>query len=197
MGQAKANGVCLDDELQIDVAREAEFGDTGRNLSLAFDDDKHTRVAYDDVLWSKESAQQYIDQLMTYSTPLKMVLEPIAKQTEFLETFTIYPLENGVGVYAKHKDRPWDCHNSYRIVRGGVSDMRRVQSATATITFMRILDNALINAMLLSLFLRKYTRCRVVLVCRIHRRHPHCRNWRNRTQRIDTRNANDQAFTPF
>ena len=49
---AKANGVCLDDELRIDAAREAEFGDSERNLSLAFVDDKHARVAYDDILWS-------------------------------------------------------------------------------------------------------------------------------------------------
>ena len=29
---AKANGVCLDDEFRIDAAREAEFGDSERNL---------------------------------------------------------------------------------------------------------------------------------------------------------------------
>ena len=110
-------------------------------MSLAFVDDKHARVAYDDVLWSKESAQQYIDQLMTYSAPLKMTIEPVSKETEFLETVTVYPMDNGVGAYAKHKERPWDSRNSYRIVRGGVSGMRRVQSATATGTFMRILDN--------------------------------------------------------
>ena len=78
--------------------------------------------------------------LMTYSAPLKMVLEPIAKETEFLETITSYPLENGVGERARHKQRPWDRH-SYRVARGGVAGMRRVQSATATGTFMRVLDN--------------------------------------------------------
>ena len=55
------------------------------------------------------------------------------------------------GVYAKHKNRPWDCRNNYRIVRGGVSRMRRVQSATTTGTFMRILDNCTHESMLLSI----------------------------------------------
>ena len=78
---AKANGVCLDDELRIDAARELAFGDSERNLSLAFVDDKHARVAYDDVLWSKKSAEEYLSMLMTYSAPLKMVMEPVSRQT--------------------------------------------------------------------------------------------------------------------
>ena len=45
-------------------AREQQFGESERNLSLAFVDDKHARVAYDDILWTKESAQQYLDQLI-------------------------------------------------------------------------------------------------------------------------------------
>ena len=138
---AKANGVCLDDELRIDAARELAFGDSERNLSLAFVDDKHARVAYDDVLWSKKSAEEYMSMLMTYSAPLKMVIAPISRQTEFLETITVYPLDNDVGAFAKHRNRTWDLRHSYRIARGGVSGMQRVQSATATGTFMRILDN--------------------------------------------------------
>ena len=135
--------MCLDDELRINAAREEAFGDSERNLSLAFVDDKHARVAYDDILWSKESAEQYMAILMTYSAPLKMVIEPISQQAEFLETITtcIYPLDNGAGVYAKHKYRPWNYRHSFRIARGGVAGMRRVQEATAIGTFMRILDN--------------------------------------------------------
>ena len=66
---------------------------------------------------------------MTYSAPLKMTVEPVARETEFLETVTVYPIENGVGAYAKHKERPWDNRNSYRMTknhawarRGGQQD---------------------------------------------------------------------------
>eukprot|EP01048_Picozoa_sp_COSAG05_P000666 COSAG05_NODE_19_length_34900_cov_72.237464_16_plen_82_part_00 len=55
--KTQANGVCMDDELTIDAARD----DSERNLSLAFVDDKHARVAYDDVKWSKASAEAYIN----------------------------------------------------------------------------------------------------------------------------------------
>ena len=193
---AKANGVCLDDELRIDAAREAEFGDSERNLSLAFVDDKHARVAYDDILWSRESAQQYIDLLMTYSAPLKMVIEPITRDIEFLETLTVYPIANGVGAYAKHKDRPWDNCNSYRIARGGVSGMRRVQTATATGTFMRILDNCTNESdAAIAISKELYKRCSAVPGCWIHRRQRHYRNWRNRTQKTETKNANALVFT--
>ena len=68
-------------------------------------------------------------------------IPPFLTLTEFLEAKTIYPLDNGVGVYAKHKHRPWDNRHSFRIARGGVAGMRHVQSATAIGTFMRILDN--------------------------------------------------------
>jgi len=54
-----------------------------------------------------------------------MVLEPITMHTEFLETTTKYPIDEGVGVYARHKYRPWDRRHSYRIARGGVAGMRR------------------------------------------------------------------------
>eukprot|EP01052_Picozoa_sp_SAG31_P050930 SAG31_NODE_11858_length_991_cov_22.808296_1_plen_224_part_01 len=37
---AKANGLCLDDELRVDAQREQNHGDSMRNLSLAFVDDK-------------------------------------------------------------------------------------------------------------------------------------------------------------
>ena len=53
----------VDDELTIDAAR----CDSERNLSLAFVDDKHAHVAYDDVKWSKASAEAYIEELMKYS----------------------------------------------------------------------------------------------------------------------------------
>ena len=97
--------------LTVDAARE----DSERNLSLAFVDDKHARVAYDDVKWSKASAEAYIKELMKYSDPLVMVTEPVAAVTEFLETSTIYPGADGGGVYVRHKYRPWSKH-SYRIV---------------------------------------------------------------------------------
>ena len=45
----------MDDELTIDAARD----DSERNLSLAFVDDKHARVAYDDVKWSKASPSPF------------------------------------------------------------------------------------------------------------------------------------------
>ena len=77
----------VDDELTIDAAR----CDSERNLSLAFVDDKHAHVAYDDVKWSKASVEAYIEDLMKYSDPLVMVAEPVAAVTDFLETSTIYP----------------------------------------------------------------------------------------------------------
>ena len=138
---AKANGVCMDDELTIDAARD----DSERNLSLAFVDDKHARVAYDDVKWSKASAEAYIKELMKYSDPLVMVTEPVAAVTEFLETSTIYPGADGGGVYVRHKYRPWSKH-SYRIVSGGISGMVDLQVATAAGTFMRIVDNCTFEA---------------------------------------------------
>ena len=51
---AKANGVCLDDELTTDATWQQQHGDSCRNLSLAFVDDKHIQVAWDDTpgaLW--------------------------------------------------------------------------------------------------------------------------------------------------
>ena len=64
---AKANGVCLDDELRIDMEREDKHQDSERNLSLAYVDDKHAIVAYDanDQFWTRASAQEYMDELMT------------------------------------------------------------------------------------------------------------------------------------
>ena len=58
-----APAIMVDDELTIDAAR----CDSERNLSLAFVDDKHAHVAYDDVKWSKASAEAYIEELMKYS----------------------------------------------------------------------------------------------------------------------------------
>jgi len=138
---AKANGVCMDDELTLDATHD----DSQRNLSLAFVDDKHARVAYDDVKWSKASAEVYIKELMKYSDPLVMVTEPVTAVTAFLETSTIYPGTDGVGAYARHKYRPWSKH-SYRIVSGGISGMVDLQVATAAGTFMRIVDNCTFEA---------------------------------------------------
>ena len=75
---AKSNGVCLDDELRIDQEREDKHLDSERNLSLAFVDDKHAIVAYDenDLFWTRASATEYLGELMTYSDPLRMVVEP-------------------------------------------------------------------------------------------------------------------------
>jgi hypothetical protein len=68
---AKANGVCLDDELRIDEEREEKHHDSERNLSLAYVDGKHAIVAYDenDQLWTRASAEKYLSELMTYSDP--------------------------------------------------------------------------------------------------------------------------------
>ena len=58
--------------------------------------------------------------LMTYSAPLTMVIESISRLTEFLETITVYPLDNGVGAFAKHRNRSWDLrHSSLFLPRGG------------------------------------------------------------------------------
>jgi len=82
---------------------------------------------------------------MKYSDPLVMVTEPVAAVTEFLETSTIYPGSDGVGVYVRHKYRPWSKY-SYRIVSGGISGMVDLQVATAAGTFMRIVDNCTFEA---------------------------------------------------
>ena len=83
--------------------------------------------------------------IMKYSDPLVMVTESVAAVTEFLETSTIYPGSDGVGVYVRHKYRPWSKY-SYRIVSGGISGMVDLQVATAAGTFMRIVDNCTFEA---------------------------------------------------
>ena len=96
--RAKSNGVCLDDELNADAEREKQYGDSERNLSLAFVDDKHIRVAYDDNLWSTESAREYLEGLRNYSAPFKMETEILGRTNDFSETATIYPdCEGAVG----------------------------------------------------------------------------------------------------
>ena len=138
---AKANGLCLDDELQVDALRESEHGDSERNLSLAFVDDKAVRVAYDGVQWSRSSAEEYASGLMTYSDPLVMIPEPAAPTTHFLETLTHNPTGNGAGCYTTQKLRPWH-RASYRICKLGVAGTADMQVATATATFMRLIDNS-------------------------------------------------------
>ena len=139
---AKANGVCLDDELKIDRARELAAGDSCRNISLAFVDDKHARVVYDenDYLWTKASAEEYLGQLMTYSEPLQMVIEPPSRATEFLETLTVYS-PNSASVETYHKYRPWK-KRSYRIAMGQVIGAAKMQLNTAIGTFIRIICNS-------------------------------------------------------
>ena len=63
------------DELRTDEIREQEHGDSCRNLSLAFVDDKHLRVAYNhspDSDWTRESAENYLADLKKYSDPLRL-----------------------------------------------------------------------------------------------------------------------------
>ena len=105
---SKSNGVCLDDEPRIDQEREDTHHDSERNLSLAFVDDKHAIVAYDanEHLWTRASAMEYLSELMTYSDPLRMVVEPQREFEDFLETTVQYPLDDGTGVILRHKDRP-------------------------------------------------------------------------------------------
>eukprot|EP01050_Picozoa_sp_SAG11_P009838 SAG11_NODE_954_length_6397_cov_11.146237_6_plen_115_part_00 len=103
---AKANGLCLDDELAADALREQKHGDSERNLSLAFVDDKAVRVAYDDAGWTKESALEYAAALMKYSEPLNMITEPESDETPFLETLTHNLANTGGNVYTTHKLRP-------------------------------------------------------------------------------------------
>eukprot|EP01050_Picozoa_sp_SAG11_P022015 SAG11_NODE_4048_length_2087_cov_1.479376_1_plen_110_part_10 len=102
---AKANGLCLDDELRVDAAREAAHHDSERNCSLAFVDDKHLRVAFDDILWSKESAEEYASQLMTCSDPLQTIPEPVAEPTPFLETMLHNLVGDGRWIKTTHKLR--------------------------------------------------------------------------------------------
>eukprot|EP01050_Picozoa_sp_SAG11_P019662 SAG11_NODE_3172_length_2635_cov_2.232650_3_plen_115_part_00 len=82
---AKANGLCLDDELRVDAEREAAWGGgySERNCSLAFVDDKHVRVAYDDIPWTQDSAEEYVTALKQYSDPLTMIDGPRMETTEF------------------------------------------------------------------------------------------------------------------
>eukprot|EP01052_Picozoa_sp_SAG31_P004928 SAG31_NODE_210_length_20286_cov_22.684748_21_plen_375_part_00 len=133
---AKANGLCLDDELKVDAQRERDHGDSMRNLSLAFVDDKLVRVAYDHCIWSKASAEQYATDLMKYSHPLTMVPEPDADSTPFLETVTDNLMNDGSNLRTRHKLRPWR-GASYRICRLGVAGTADMQVSTATATFMR------------------------------------------------------------
>lgn len=75
MSCAKANTVCLDAELTHDEERERIYGDSERNLSLSFVDDSHLKVAYHkggEGGWTRESASEYADQILTYPAPLEM-----------------------------------------------------------------------------------------------------------------------------
>eukprot|EP01050_Picozoa_sp_SAG11_P014554 SAG11_NODE_1805_length_4229_cov_1.746005_4_plen_282_part_00 len=138
---AKANGLCLNDELLADEARELSHGDSERNLSLAFVDDKHVRVAYDDILWTRESAEEIADGLMQYTAPLLMTTEPPSEPTPFHETAVHNPTGDGRVLRTTHKQREWRV-DSYRICRLGVAGTLDQQVATAAATFMRILDNS-------------------------------------------------------
>eukprot|EP01048_Picozoa_sp_COSAG05_P000757 COSAG05_NODE_23_length_31591_cov_92.542995_10_plen_140_part_00 len=77
------------------------------------------------------------------------MVEACMASHEFLETSTIYPGADDVGVYVRHKYQPWSKY-SYRIVSGGISGMVHlhiyVQVATAAGTFMRIVDNCTFEA---------------------------------------------------
>ena len=73
-----------------------------------------------DQLWTRASAMEYLGELMTYSDPLRMVVEPQREFEDFLETTVQYPLDDGTGVILRHKDRPWEA-NSYRIALVGVA----------------------------------------------------------------------------
>lgn len=125
--------------------RERDHGDSMRNLSLAFVDDKLVRVAYDHCIWSKASAEQYATDLMKYSHPLTMVPEPDADSTPFLETVTDNLMNDGSNLRTRHKLRPWR-GASYRICRLGVAGTADMQVSTATATFMRIIDNSTTDA---------------------------------------------------
>jgi hypothetical protein len=70
-----------------------------------------------------------------------MVIEPQREFKEFLETNVQYPTADGTGVILRHKERTWNI-NSYRIALGGVAGTADIQAATATGTFMRIIDNS-------------------------------------------------------
>ena len=69
-------------------------------MPLAFVDGTHAIVAYDenDQLWTRASATEYLSELMTYSDPLKMVVEPQREFEDFLETIVQYLLDDGTGV---------------------------------------------------------------------------------------------------
>ena len=121
---AKAGGVCLDSEIRTDEARERSHDDSERNLTCAFVDDAHIRVAYSEsraLGWTRESAREYARQLLVYPKPLYMVAEPEADMYEFLETHTY---SQGICV---HKNRPWCTHNiSKSVVANALHKFGRV-----------------------------------------------------------------------
>ena len=89
-------------------------------------DDKHIRVAYDDILWSREFAQKYLEVLRNYSAPLVIETEILGLANDFIETATIYPDCDGNVVHTEHKLRDFD-GTSYRIAKGsvqGTADIR-------------------------------------------------------------------------
>jgi len=134
---AKVGGVCLDSEIRTDEARERSHGDSERNLTCAFVDDAHIRVAYSEsgaLGWTRESAREYARQLLVYPKPLYMVAEPEADMYEFLETHTY---SQGICV---HKNRPW-CTHSYTVAGYGGHAFRAMEVQKACALFIRIFDN--------------------------------------------------------
>eukprot|EP01050_Picozoa_sp_SAG11_P006878 SAG11_NODE_553_length_8575_cov_18.074328_7_plen_179_part_00 len=92
--------------------------------------DKHVRVAYDDILWTKDSAEEYVTALKQYSDPLTMIDEPRMETTEFLETTLHNPTGDGQAVTTVHKLRPWE-ERSYRICRLGVAGRLSAMTSVA------------------------------------------------------------------
>ena len=136
---AKANGVGLDAELCLDEERALTHGDAARNLSLAYVDDAHVRIAYSTDPahpWTRESAEQYADAVVAcYPPPLRMITEPIGLPTyRFLETTT---LVNATGdTTCVHFNRPWQ-RNSFNIQAYAGPLFERQQRSTEAGTMMR------------------------------------------------------------
>ena len=140
---AKANGVGLDAELTFDEQRQASHGDAARNMSLAYVDDAHVRIAYYEdgrAGWSEESARDYARGLMgCYPSPLRMVAEPEGLPSyRFLETTTF--AGDDFPTWCIHYNRPWRQH-SYNVQAPCGPLFMRQQRAVETANAMRSYAN--------------------------------------------------------
>ena len=187
---AKANGVALDAELSADEARERTHGDSQRNLSLAYVDDVHVRIAYSPTGqrgWDLQSARSYI--LQCYPAPLKMICEPEGLPSyRFLETTTHVRAESRT--WCVHYNRPWDRFSFNMQGPGGPLFWRQQRNVEAG-NWMRAVDNTTVDELPLVMFSLAarciemtqgagFSRAFVHGVRRVFGRHPRYREFNDR-----------------